>query len=135
MRSLHEEIGGDEGVRRLVKSFYDLVESDPAGEPVHRLHLGNFGMAHVRQAQFEFLCGFLGGPRYYVQRRGRSDLRQMHAHLDFGRAEGEAWIDCMDRAADAAGIAPDTKVRIMKAFRTSAELLVREQAGREAAIP
>lgn len=135
MGSLYDEIGGDEGVRRLVETFYDIVENDPEGEPVHRLHLGNFGMAHVRQAQFEFLCGFFGGPRYYVRRMGRSDLREMHAHLTFGSAESDAWLACMDRAVDAVGPAPETRARLMKAFRTSAEFLVREQARRGGAQP
>jgi hemoglobin len=129
MRSLYDEIGGDEGVRRLVEAFYDIVETDPEGEPVRRLHLGRFGMNHVRQAQFEFLCGFLGGPKYYVQRMGSSNLRAMHEHLSFGSAEGRAWLACMDRAIDA-GVPPPVRAPLMRAFRISAEFLVKERLGR-----
>jgi len=70
-----QRIGGEPGVKRLVKTFYDIVEADPRGEAVHRLHLGRMGMEHVREAQFAFLCGFLGGPRYYVERAIRTFVR------------------------------------------------------------
>ena len=31
----YERIGGEEGVRRLVKVFYDLVETEPEGAPLY----------------------------------------------------------------------------------------------------
>ena len=58
--SMFQQIGGEEPLRRLVNAFYDIVETHPDGEPVHKLHLEGFGVAHLREAQFEFLCGFLG---------------------------------------------------------------------------
>ncbi len=127
MRSLYDRLGGDVGVRRLVDAFYDIVEHEPDGELVHRLHVGRFGMDLVRQAQFEFLCGFLGGPQYYVQRMRRSNLRRMHEHLSFGPAEGKAWLTCMTRAMDGLGLEPDLQGRLTTAFRKAVEMLVAAQ--------
>lgn len=46
--SLYNQIGGEERLRELGESFYDLVETDPDGEPVHVLHLRGHGINHLR---------------------------------------------------------------------------------------
>ena len=120
---MYEQIGGEEPLRRMVDHFYDIVESHPDGEPVHRLHMHGFGIAHLRQAQFEFLSGFLGGPRYYVERMGHSNVRQMHAHLAIGSAEVRSWLRCMAHAIEKAGIAADAGSRMMEHFTRVAEAL------------
>jgi len=120
---MYEQIGGEEPLRRLVDHFYDIVETHPDGEPVHRLHLQGFGVAHLRQAQFDFLSGFLGGPRYYVERMGHSNVRQMHAHLAIGRAEVRSWLRCMAHAVEKAGIPADVGSRLMQHFTRVAEAL------------
>jgi hemoglobin len=120
---MYEQIGGEEPLRRLVDHFYDIVETHPDGEPVHRLHLQGFGVAHLRQAQFDFLSGFLGGPRYYVERMGHSNVRQMHAHLAIGPAEVRSWLRCMAHAVEKAGIPADVGSRLMQHFTRVAEAL------------
>lgn len=120
---VYEQIGGEEPLRRMVEHFYDIVESHPDGEPVHRLHLQGFGVAHLRQAQFEFLSGFLGGPRYYVERMGHSNVRQMHAHLAIGPAEVRSWLRCMALAVEKAGIPADAGSRLMEHLTRVAEAL------------
>ena len=57
--SMFQQIGGEEPLRRLVNAFYDIVETHPDGEPVHKLHQEGFGVAHLREAQFEFLAAYL----------------------------------------------------------------------------
>lgn len=134
-KTAFQEIGGEPGVRRLVKTFYDIVEADPRGEPVHRLHLGRMGMEHVREAQFAFLCGFLGGPRYYVERTGRSDLRQIHAHLDFGREEADAWLACMRTAIARINVPPSLEETLMRGFSRAADVLVDDARSRSHPAP
>ena len=65
-----EEIGGEERLHDLVTAFYDRMETDPAAHSLHRLHFRGHGLNHIRQAQFEFMCGFLGGRAYYRERNG-----------------------------------------------------------------
>ena len=122
--TLYEQIGGEDAVRRLVEAFYDIVERDPAAKAVHDLHLGRFGMAHIRSAQFEFLSGFFGGPKLYVERTGGSNLREMHEHLEFDEPEAQIWLKCMDRALDESGVEAAVKARIMTGFTTAARVLV-----------
>ena len=59
----YDRIGGADGVRQLVKAFYDLVETEPEGAPLRVMHNQGNGLAHAREAQFMFLSGFLGGPQ------------------------------------------------------------------------
>ena len=119
-----QKIGGEVGVKRLVETFYDIVETDPRGQLVHEMHFGRFGMDHVRDAQFAFLCGFLGGPRYYVERMGHSDLRLIHDHLEIGRDQADAWLDCMIAAIDQIGLDPSLKETLMRGFNRAADALV-----------
>ena len=97
-QSPYQRLGGEEGVRILVKVFYDLVESQPEGEPLRLMHNAGNGLAHVRDTQFMFLSGFLGGPQLYVEQFHHANLRQMHAHLKIGEAEAQSWLACMDMA-------------------------------------
>lgn len=122
--SIYAQLGGDEGVRRLVEAFYDIVESAAAAAPLNDLHAGRFGMGHIRNAQFEFLCGFFGGPRYYVERMGHSNLRTIHEHLTFGRSHSEIWLECMERALDETVAAAPLKQKIISSFRIAANVLV-----------
>ena len=122
--TVYEQLGGDESVHRIVEAFYDIVEADPIGKPVHDLHLAGFGIAHLRQAQFEFLCGFFGGPRYYVERFGHSNVRKMHEHVAIGRTEADAWLACMTKALEVAEAPPEVAARIMRTFETTANVLI-----------
>ena len=58
-QTFYEMLGGEQVVYELVEHFYDIVETDLIGEPVHVLHQQGMGINHLRQAQFEYLSGFL----------------------------------------------------------------------------
>ena len=47
-------------MRRLVETFYDVIENEPEGEALAILHLRGHGVAHSRIEQFNFLSGFFG---------------------------------------------------------------------------
>jgi hemoglobin len=121
---LYDLAGGEDGVRRLVETFYDIVETAPEGEPLHILHLRGHGVAHSRIEQFNFLSGFFGGPRLYLEKHGHSSVRTMHAHVEINPEARDAWITCMSMAIDKAGLPPETKAQMMEPFRRVAQLLV-----------
>ena len=119
---LYEQIGEDR-LCELVKAFYDLVETDPnEGAIIHALHLKGHGINHLRAAQLEFLTGFFGGPKFYVERTGHSDIRQIHAHVEIGYKERDAWLVCMDKAIDQVEFEPELKERLMLTFTRAAEM-------------
>ncbi|WP_227871370.1 group II truncated hemoglobin [Novimethylophilus kurashikiensis] len=122
--NLYNLVGGENGIRRLVETFYDIVEQHPEGEPVSVLHLRGHGIAHSRVEQFNFLSGFLGGPNLYAEKYGHSNVRTMHEHVEINAKAKDAWLVCMDMAIDEVGLGPDVKSKLMANFTVVAELLV-----------
>ncbi len=122
--SFYVELGGGQALRDLVELFYDIVEADPEAEPLMRLHLQGTGMQHTREAQFEFLSGFLGGPQIYLEKHQHANVKRMHAHLEIGSVERDAWLLCMDKALQQTGTDKELHQRLMKAFTRVADVLV-----------
>ena len=121
--SVYQQLGGENGISRLVDLFYDIVEQDPAAAALHVLHLDGHGVAHSRVEQTRFLMGFFGGPRLYVEFHGHSDVRAIHAHVPITAETRDIWIRSMDKAFDQAGLPPEVKNRAMKALTTAARLV------------
>lgn len=121
---LYGQMGGEAAVRRLVETFYDIVEHEPEGAPLYLLHLRGHGVAHSRIEQFNFLSGFLGGPRLYVERYGHSDVRQMHAHVAIDRTARDAWLRCMEMAIERVGLSAEIKTALMRHFTRVADMLI-----------
>lgn len=122
--SLYEAIGGESAIKQLVQVFYDLVETDPEAHLLHLLHLRGNGIAHSRLEQFNFLSGFLGGPKLYVEKHGHSNVRKMHEHLEITLAGKDIWLKCMEMAIDQIGVDAGIKHKLMKNFITVANQLV-----------
>lgn len=120
-QSIYDMMGGEEPLKSLVETFYDIVETDPAGELVRVLHLRGNSIAHTRLAQFDFLSGFLGGPRYYVEKNGHSNNRKIHEHVPIGPNEVKAWLICMEKAIDKVGFRKEVKDKMMNLFTIAAE--------------
>lgn len=128
--SMYERIGGEQGVRRLVKVFYDIVETEPEGTPLRIMHNEGNGLSHAREAQFLFLSGFLGGPQLYVEQFRHSNVRKIHEHLSVGAMEAESWLICMDMAL-AKTADEDTRRVLMQTFTRVAQALKNRPEGAE----
>ena len=124
MEPMIERIGGEEKVQMLVDHFYDLVETLPQGQAIMNMHLQGHGLSHVRPAQFEFLCGFFGGRRYYHERHGHMNLREIHAHVEIRKADAEDWLAVMDKAMGDVGVEDSIRAQLNSTFRRAALMLV-----------
>ena len=120
--TMYERLGGEEGVRKLVETFYDLVESEPEGEPLRVMHNEGNGILHAREARFMFLSGFLGGPQLYVEQFRHSNVKQVHNHLAISDIEADSWLSCMDKALAKVSDA-ETHGLLMQSFRRVAQAL------------
>jgi hemoglobin len=119
-----DQIGGEGGVHVLVNQFYDLIESLPQGETIMAMHQNGYGLAHVRPAQFEFLCGFFGGRRYYMERNGHMNLREIHAHVEIRVQDAEDWLWVMNKAMEDTAVQEPMRGQIMATFTRAAHMLV-----------
>jgi len=125
-QTMIEHMGGEGAVRDLVEAFYDLMETLPEGAHLRLLHERGQGMANARAEQFDFLCGFLGGRRYYAERHGHMDLREIHAHVPVRVEDAENWLLCMDRAlVDCGHVGPEVD-RLRASLRRAALRLVND---------
>ena len=102
MSSMYEWLGGEEGVRRLVRCFYQVMDQEPDFAVIRAMHKEDLG--EVEQSLFEFLSGWLGGPPLYIQRKGSPCLTGPHAPYRIDEEATMAWLHCMNRAMEKAGI-------------------------------
>jgi len=124
MEPMIEKVGGEDKVMNLVSHFYDLIESLPQGKTIMEMHLKGHGLSHVRPAQFEFLCGFFGGRRYYHERHGHMNLREIHQHVGIRVEDAEDWLEVMELAMKDTAVPPAEGAQIMQTLRRAALSLV-----------
>jgi len=89
-------IGGAPAVRRLVKRFYELMDTLPEAYGIRKLHQTDLSSAEEKL--FMFLCGWLGGPQLYVEKFGHPKLRARHLPFPIGSDEARQWMLCMRQA-------------------------------------
>jgi hemoglobin len=90
----YEELGGDERVRLIAETFYEIVADDA---PALRRMLP-VDLSVSTQKLYEFLSGWMGGPPLYWERRGHPALRMRHAPFAIGEHEANEWARCMTEA-------------------------------------
>lgn len=93
--SLYQQIGGADGIARLVDVFYARVLADPE---LKRFFAG-VEMAKLRRMQVELFSAALGGPQRYS---GRS-MVQAHRHLKIGLHDYQRFIRHLFDTLDEAG--------------------------------
>lgn len=81
----YERIGGDEGLKQLVKLFYDNMESLSEAKPIRDLHAKDLGSA--REKFYMFLNNWMGGPDRYIAAFGHPRLRARHLPFPIGNEE------------------------------------------------
>ena len=91
-----EQLGGAEGIRRLVDRFYDLMDAAPEARRVRALHAAS--LKQSREKLYLYLTGWTGGPPLYEARFGHPMLRARHLPFTIGPRERDEWLWCMDRA-------------------------------------
>jgi hemoglobin len=112
-------IGGEAIVRALVDRFYDLMDLEPAYAALRAVHGSD--LSGAREKLFLFLCGWLGGPQYYVDKYGHPMLRARHLPFAIGIQERNQWVACMDQAMGEVGVAPELRERLHGSFMNTAD--------------
>lgn len=111
--------GGEAGIRRLVDRFYDLMEARSDTVRIRDMHPDDLTVS--RDKLTLFLCGWLGGPRLYNKKYGGISIPGVHAHLDIGSTERDAWLACMTAAVDEQPWDPAFKRYLMDQLAVPAE--------------
>ena len=119
-------IGGEEPVRRLVDRFYDLMDLEPGYAELRASH--GSSLEEARQKLFWFLCGWLGGPDYFVERFGHPRLRMRHMPFKVGVVERDQWVACMDQAMQETKVPEALRLRLKSSFMQTANWMVNQES-------
>ncbi len=118
-QTAYEIIGGEEGVRRLVDSFYDYMDELDEVKQIRNMHAKSLKAS--REKLYLFLSGWLGGPDLYVQKYGHPMLRRRHMPFSIGLQERDEWMLCMKKALADMQLDPDIEQQLTKAFMQTAD--------------
>jgi len=125
-KTLFEVLGGEPAIRALVERFYDLMDLEPDFRELRAVH--GASLDDAREKLFLFLCGYFGGPNYYIERYGHPRLRARHLPFSIGEIERDQWVACMGRAMQDQGVPAPVLDRVLHAFYGVADWM-RNRAG------
>jgi len=83
--SSYKRIGSEEGLWKLVNTFYENMETLPEAKTIRGLHPKDLRSA--REKLIIFLSGWLGGPDRYIAAFGHPGLRARHLPFPIGEVE------------------------------------------------
>jgi hemoglobin len=117
--SAYEMLGGEQAVRALVDRFYDVMDLEAKYAKLRALHPST--LEESRNKLFWFLCGWLGGPDYFVERFGHPRLRARHLPYAIGLEERDQWLACMWQAMAELGYSEERQQQLLRAFYQTAD--------------
>lgn len=119
----YDLLGQEAGVLALASAFYDAMDRLPEARTIRAMHGESLG--DIKQKLFEYLSGWLGGPRLYYEKYGSVCLGRAHAPFAIGSAERDQWLLCMQTALDELDATPEVRAmlempmaRLANAMRT-----------------
>lgn len=118
-KTIFEWMGGEPALQTLVQRFYDLMELEPGYAALRASHGPD--LTRARQHLFWFLCGWMGGPDYFVERFGHPRLKALHMPFSIGILERDLWLACMDQAMGDTGVDTVLRERLNHSFFQTAD--------------
>ncbi len=118
IKTAHERIGGDEGLKQLVTLFYDNMETLSEAKLIRDLHAKD--MRSAREKLYMFLSGWMGGPDRYIVAFGHPRLRTRHLPFPIGHKERDQWLMCMQKALNELKLDTMFKEQLMSSFTQTA---------------
>ena len=92
------EILGDQGIKALVKAFYEVMDTHPAAKEIRAMHAEN--LEPVKSKLVSFLVGWMGGPPVYLAVTGTVCLTDPHAAFHIGPRQNRAVAALHGRGID-----------------------------------
>ncbi len=115
--------GGVTGIRKLVDTFFDRMESDARFATIWSMHPDDNEESRDKLARF--LCGWLGGPKLYNEKYGAIGIPRVHAHLAIATDERDQWLTCMSESVAEQAFSEAFKTYLMEALFVPAEAVRR----------
>lgn len=119
--NLFEKLGGEDGIRALVDSFYDYMDNLPEARGVREMHPPDLKTSREKFALF--LVGWTGGPQLYMERFGHPRLRMRHLPFAIDESARDQWMLCMRRALEETVEDPAVREYLNAAFYRVADFM------------
>lgn len=117
--STYQAAGGEQGIRDLVDSFYEIMASNPDYQTIWSMHPED--KSQTRDKLARFLCGWMGGPRLYQEKYGPISIPLVHAHLKITAIERDQWLECMALALERQAYEPKFIEYLLKQLSVPAD--------------
>ncbi len=120
--TMYHWIGGEEGVRKLVNKFYDIMDSSDDAKVVRAMHKEDLSV--IREGLFEYLSGWLGGPPLFVAKHGSPCITKQHKSFKIDQKASDAWMNCMQQAMEEVEIEEKYREMLKPAFQRICDSLL-----------
>ena len=87
---------GDDGIKELAHTFYEVMQELPQAESIRAMHAEN--LDPIKRMLTAYLTGWMGGPPVYQALKGTVCLTDPHASFRIGPKERDQWLLCMNEA-------------------------------------
>lgn len=121
----YERIGGEDGVRTLCNTFYQVMCNTPQTQLIRDLHPEDINISEEKL--YLFLTGWLGGPSLYTDRYGHPRLRARHMPFPIGIEERDQWLYCMAQALKTLNLDTLFSEQLMSSFVQTADFMRNRQ--------
>ena len=105
------QILGENGIRHLTNTFYDIMDSLPEAAGLRAMHAKD--LSAMKEKLADYLIGWMGGPPLYADKYGTVCMTTPHEPYHIGPAERDQWLLCMDKALEQTG-ASEELVEMLK---------------------
>ena len=119
--TLFVRIGGEDRIRALSDAFHDHMDQDPQFVTLRAMHSDDLTEGRVKLA--DFMCGWFGGPNYYLRKHGAPRMPSRHAPFPIAEADRDEWLACMALALDDLEIEGELRAELDDLFFRGADFL------------
>lgn len=119
--TLFVRIGGEDRIRALSDAFHDHMDRDPQFASLRAMHSDDLTEGRVKLA--DFMCGWFGGPNYYLRKHGAPRMPSRHAPFPIAEADRDEWLACMALALDDLEIEGELRAELDDLFFRGADFL------------
>ncbi|CAA0088219.1 Group 2 truncated hemoglobin YjbI [Halioglobus japonicus] len=90
------QILGEDGIRQLCHTFYDIMDTLPEAADLRAMHGAD--LSGIKDKLADYLTGWMGGPPRYADKYGTVCMTTPHEPYHIGPNERDQWLLCMDKA-------------------------------------
>ncbi len=120
-KTFYELIGGEPVLRKLIKRFYEVMDTMPEAAGIRAMHSED--LSETEEKLFAFMSGWLGGPQLFMEKYGHPRMRARHMPFKIGKSERDQWMLCMVQAVEDVGIEEPVRSQYLHALLDFADFM------------